>query len=146
MISMFLGEYKHLVDIKGRVALPARFKVGLRRGLVITRGLDNCLFVYPKDEWKKIAQKLAQYSINQSNTRAFVRLMLAGAMDVEIDSQGRIVIPDYLRKYAFIQQKTVIAGLYNRLEIWDEDRWEKYKTDTEKNSNDIAERLGEVGV
>lgn len=143
---MFIGEYKHSTDSKGRVALPARFRAGLRRGLVITRGLDNCLFVYPKDEWEKIARKLAQYSINQSNTRAFVRLMLAGAMDVEVDGQGRIVIPDYLRKYALIKQKTIIAGLYNRLEIWDEGRWEQYKVDTEKNSNDIAERLGEIGV
>ena len=143
---MFLGEYKHLIDIKGRVAFPARFKAGLRGGLVITRGFDNCLFVYPNEEWKKLAQKLILLPIAQSNTRAFVRLMLAGAMDVKIDGQGRIVIPDYLRKYASIKQKTVIAGLYNRLEIWDEDKWEQYKANTEKNSNDIAERLGEIGV
>ncbi|OWK26675.1 MAG: cell division/cell wall cluster transcriptional repressor MraZ [Parcubacteria group bacterium GW2011_GWA2_38_13b] len=143
---MFLGEYKHLIDVKGRVALPARFKAGLRGGLVITRGFDGCLFVYPNEEWKKLAQKLILLPIARSNTRAFVRLMLAGAMDVKIDGQGRIVIPDYLRKYAFIKQKTVIAGLYNRLEIWDEDKWEQYKADTEKNSNDIAEQLGEIGV
>jgi len=135
-----------LIDVKGRVALPARFKAGLRGGLVITRGFDGCLFVYPNEEWKKLAQKLILLPIARSNTRAFVRLMLAGAMDVKIDGQGRIVIPDYLRKYAFIKQKTVIAGLYNRLEIWDEDKWEQYKADTEKNSNDIAEQLGEIGV
>lgn len=135
-----------MIDVKGRVALPARFKAGLRGGLVITRGFDGCLFVYPNEEWKKLAQKLILLPIARSNTRAFVRLMLAGAMDVKIDGQGRIVIPDYLRKYAFIKQKTVIAGLYNRLEIWDEDKWEQYKADTEKNSNDIAEQLGEIGV
>lgn len=143
---MFLGEYKHSIDSKGRLALPARFRAGLRGGLVITRGLDNCLFIYPKNEWGRLAQKLIQLPISQANTRAFARLMLAGAMDVRVDKQGRILIPDYLRKYSYISEKAVIAGLYNRLEVWDEKRWEKYKHKTEKKSNEIAERLGEIGV
>ncbi len=143
---MFLGEYKHSVDTKGRMALPARFRAGLRRGLVITRGLDRCLFVYPKAEWEKLAEKLVQLPISQSDSRAFTRLMLAGAMEVDIDSQGRVVVPDYLREYARVSKKVIVAGLYNRLEIWNEKDWQKYKADTEKNSNHIAERLGELGV
>jgi MraZ protein len=143
---VFLGEYKHSIDDKGRMALPARFRAGLRGGLVITRGLDNCLFIYPKEEWEHLAQKLIQLPISQANTRVFARLMLAGAMDVSVDKQGRVMVPDYLRKYASISQKVVVAGLYNRLEVWDEKSWESYKSKTEKNSNEIAEKLGEIGV
>lgn len=143
---MFLGEYEHSIDSKGRLAVPARFRAGLKEGLVITRGLDNCLFVYPKKEWEKLAQKLIQLPISQANTRAFARLMLAGAMDVKVDSQGRIVVPDYLRQYASIIKKVVITGLYNRLEIWDGKQWERYKSKTEKDSNDIAEKLGALSV
>lgn len=143
---MFLGEYEHSIDSKGRLAVPARFRAGLKEGLVITRGLDNCLFVYPKKEWEKLAQKLIQLPISQANTRAFARLMLAGAMDVKVDSQGRIVVPDYLRQYASIIKKVVITGLYNRLEIWDGKQWERYKSKTEKGSNDIAEKLGALSV
>ena len=143
---MFIGEYNHSLDEKGRLAVPAKFKTELLKGAVVTRGLDNCLFLYPKKEWQVLAEKLAKLPISQSNTRAFSRLMLAGAMDVSLDKQGRIMLPDYLRKYSSIKKKVVIAGLYNRLEIWDEVLWEKYKSGTEKNSGDIAEALGELGV
>lgn len=143
---MFIGEYNHSIDEKGRLAVPGKFKMELSKGAVVTRGLDNCLFLYPKKEWQVLAVKLAKLPISQSNTRAFSRLMLAGAMDVSLDKQGRIMLPDYLRKYASISKKVVIAGLYNRLEIWDEAIWEKYKSGTEKDSVDIAEALGELGV
>ncbi|MFH0854370.1 MAG: division/cell wall cluster transcriptional repressor MraZ, partial [bacterium] len=103
-------------------------------------------FLYTEEEWKKLAEKLANLPISQSNTRAFSRLMLAGAMDVSLDKQGRIILPDYLRKYAEMNKKVVIAGLYNRLEIWDEAIWEKYKSGTEKASEKIAEQMGELGV
>lgn len=143
---MFIGEYQHTIDQKGRMAIPVKFRKTLQRGAVVTRGLDNCLFLYTKDEWSKLAQKLSTLPISQANTRAFARLMLAGAMDVGIDSQGRINVPEYLRTYARAGKKVVIAGLYNRLEIWDQDLWEKYKKGTESKSNDIAEALGELGV
>lgn len=143
---MFIGEYTHNLDQKGRLAVPAKFRKVLSKGAVVTRGLDNCLFLYTKDEWQKLADKLAALPISQANTRAFSRLMLAGAMDVEIDKQGRMLIPDYLRSYAGAQKKVVITGLYNRLEIWDEKAWEKYKKATESKSNDIAEALGELSV
>lgn len=145
-LFMFIGEYKHSIDDKGRIAVPVKFRKIITKGAVITRGLDNCLFLYTKEEWKKLADKLVALPISKSNTRAFSRLMLAGAMDVELDKQGRAIVPEYLRKYAGLGKKAVIAGLYNRLEIWDEDKWEQYKNSTEKESGDIAEALGELGV
>lgn len=143
---MFIGEYLHSVDTKGRLAVPVKFRSKLKGGAVVTRGLDNCLFLYPKQEWEKLATKLSQLPISQSNTRAFARLMLAGAMEVKVDSLGRILIPEYLRKYAKMTKKAVVAGLFNRLEIWDESSWDKYKQSTESQSSDIAEKLGELGV
>lgn len=143
---MFLGEYNHIIDEKARLAIPAKFRKALAKGAVVTRGLDNCLYLYPISEWKVLAEKISKLPMSQANSRAFSRLMLAGAMDVELDSQGRIVLPEYLRNYARIAKKTVVAGLYNRLEIWDEEKWNIYKSDTEKGSNDIAEKLGELGI
>lgn len=143
---MFIGEYHHNIDDKGRLAVPVKFRKDLAKGAVVTRGLDNCLFVYTDKEWQKMASKLASLPISKSNTRAFSRLMLAGAMDVSLDKQGRVVLPDYLRKYAKVSKKVVITGLYNRLEIWDENAWNKYSSETEKNSGDIAEALGELEV
>lgn len=143
---MFIGEYDHTIDDKGRMAVPAKFREAFADGAVVTRGIDNCLFLYTRDEWVKLANKLATLPISQKNTRAFSRLMLAGAMDVELDKQGRVVLPEYLRAYADMRRKVVVAGLLNRLEIWDEGEWAKYKSGTEKSSVDIAEALGELGV
>ncbi|MCD4705712.1 division/cell wall cluster transcriptional repressor MraZ [bacterium] len=143
---MFIGEYKHNIDDKARLAIPTKFRNELKKGAVVTRGLDNCLFLYTKEEWKKLADKLSALPFSQANSRAFARLMLAGAMDVKIDKQGRIILPDYLREFSKIKKKVIIAGLYSRLEIWDEETWNKYKTETEKQSSEIAEKLGELGV
>lgn len=143
---MFIGEYQHNIDEKGRLAVPIKFREQLAKGAVVTRGLDNCLFLYPQKDWEALADKLSKLPISKANTRAFARLMLAGAMDCEIDGQGRIILPDYLRKYAALKKKAVVAGLYNRLEIWDETAWNKYKLSTEKRGGDIAEALGELGV
>lgn len=143
---MFIGEYQHNLDDKSRFAVPVKFRKDLAQGVVITRGLDNCLFLYPKDQWEKLAVKLSALPIFQTNSRAFARLMLAGAMGSDLDRQGRVIIPDYLRKYSCLKKKIVITGLYDRLEIWDEERWEKYKSETEKNSGEIVETLGELGV
>lgn len=143
---MFLGEFKHSIDEKGRIALPAKFRSSLKGRVVITRGLDRCLFVYPVEEWEKLAQKLSSLPISQANTRAFARLMLAGASEESIDSQGRFLIPKYLRDYAFLKKKTVVAGLFSRIEMWDEQTWEDYKAKTEKESNEIAERMQDLGV
>lgn len=134
------------MDEKGRLAIPVKFRSAFKNGAVVTRGLDKSLFLYSQTEWKKLAEKLAGLPISQSKSRAFARLMLAGAMDVSLDKQGRIVLPDYLRKYATMHKKAVVAGLYNRIEIWSEEQWEEYKQQTEAGSNDIAEALGELGV
>ncbi len=141
---MFIGEYKHNLDNKGRLAVPAKFRKILKTGAVVTRGLDNCLFLYPKKEWEALAEKLSKLPISQSKARAFSRLMLAGAADVEFDSQGRITLPEHLRKFANLKKKTIIAGLFDRLEIWDEITWNKYKASAEKDNTDIAEALGEL--
>lgn len=143
---MFIGEYAHTIDDKGRMAIPAKFRPELSNGAVVTRGIDHSLFLYTMDEWKLLAEKLARLPISQKNSRAFARLMLAGAMDVKIDSQGRIVIPDYLREYASCKKEVVIVGLYNRLEIWDKEIWTAYKKETENSSQDIAEQMGELGI
>jgi len=126
--------------------VPVKFRAQLSGGAVVTRGLDNCLFLYTEEEWKNLAERLAKLPIGKANSRAFARLMLAGAMDVSLDKQGRIILPDYLRKYAAVGKNVVVAGLYNRLEIWDEAKWEEYKNGTESSSGDIAEQLGELGV
>ncbi len=143
---MFIGEYKHNLDEKGRLAIPAKFRITLKEGAVVTRGLDNCLFLYPKKQWKVLAEKLANLPISQSKARAFSRLMLAGAMDVNFDNQGRIMLPEYLRIFAGLKKKAIVAGLYDRLEIWDEVSWNKYKLGAEKESGEISEALGELGV
>ena len=126
--------------------MPVKFRQSLKSKIVVTRGLDNSLFLYSMDEWKKLAEKLASLPISTANTRAFSRLMLAGAMDCDIDKQGRIILPGYLKDFAKISKKVIIAGLYNRIEIWSEELWIAYKTQTEAASNQIAEQLGSLGV
>ncbi|MBS3903430.1 MAG: division/cell wall cluster transcriptional repressor MraZ [Anaplasmataceae bacterium] len=143
---MLLGEFRHNLDIKGRVAIPAKFREKISGGAIITRGIDNCLFLFDSKEWQALAEKLVALPLAQANSRAFARLMLAGAMDVEVDSQGRILIPDYLRKYAELKKEVVLAGLYNRVEIWNQEIWERYKEKTENSSEEIAEKLGELGI
>jgi len=143
---MFIGEYHHNLDEKGRLAIPKKFRDALSTGAVITRGLDSCLFLYTADEWHKLAVKLAELPFSQANTRAFARLMLAGAMDVELDKQGRVVLPEYLRTFAHIGKSVVVAGLYNRLEIWDADAWSAYTAASEHESARIAEQMSELGV
>ncbi len=143
---MFIGEYHYNIDNKNRLNLPVKFRTELTKGAVVTRGLDACLFLFPKKEWEKLAVKLSEMPISQSKPRTIARLMLAGAMDADPDKQGRINLPDYLKQYAQIGKKVVVAGLYNRIEIWDEEKWEKYKKESEQDSSEIAEALGGLGV
>jgi len=143
---MFIGEYKHSIDEKGRVAVPTKFRGDLVHGAVVTRGLDASLFLLPLEEWGKLAEKLSSLPLGQANSRAFARLMLAGAMDVKLDKQGRFIVPEYLRSYAGLKKKAVIVGMNTRLEISDEDTWEEYRKKTEEGAVDIAEKLGEFGI
>ena len=138
---MFLGQYRHTLDEKGRVAIPVKFRGALSDGAVVTRGLDQSLFLYPRAQWAILAEKLAQLPLGQADTRAFARLMLAGAMEVEPDSSGRILLPEYLRTYAHLVKEMVVVGLYDRLELWDANSWEGYAARTEAEGNAIAERL-----
>src|SRR3989344_4571711 len=135
---MFIGEYQHSIDEKGRLAVPAKFRGAIKSGAIVTRGLDHCLFIFGKKEWEIIAKKLIALPFAKSDSRALNRLMLAGAMEIDLDVQGRILIPDYLRDFAGLKKQTVIAGLYNRIEIWDEESWKKYRDKTEASSDDIA--------
>lgn len=143
---MFIGEYNHNLDDKGRLAIPVKFRTILKKGAVVTKGLDNCLFLYSKEQFDKIAQKFAALPLSQAKARAFSRHMLAGAMEVEFDSQGRVTLPEYLRKFSELKKSVIVAGLYNHLEIWNEAAWNKYKGEAEKNSNAIAEELGDLGI
>lgn len=143
---MFIGEYTYSIDEKKRLAIPPKFRKVLDKKAVITRGLDQCLFLYPLKEWQILAEKLSNLPLSQADARGFARIMLAGAMDVSLDNIGRILIPDYLKEYAGLRKKVVVAGLYNRIEVWDEKKWKEYKRKTEAGMGDIAERLKELGV
>lgn len=141
---MFLGEYRHNVDPKGRVNLPTKFRKDLSQGVVITRGVDRCLFVYPKHTWERLAANLAKLPLTAQASRAFARLLLAGAMDAVPDGQGRVMLPEYLRAYAKLRRHVVIAGVYDRLEVWDAAEWQSYTKRTERRSEAIAETIGSI--
>lgn len=143
---MFIGEFEAGLDEKGRVAVPTKFRSGLKGKVVVTRGLDKSLVLYPENEWKILAAKLASLPISTASTRAFSRHMLAGAVDCDIDKQGRILLPGYLQEFAKLSKRVVFAGLYSRIELWGLDAWKKYKAQTEKDSTAIAEQLGSLGV
>lgn len=143
---MLIGEYIHTIDPKKRLALPAKFRKELGRIAVITRGLDKCLFVYPIKEWEKFAASISNLPMGQSANRSFGRLFLSGAMDVETDKLGRILIPDSLKNYAELKTQAAIVGAYKRLEIWNVERWKAYIAETEKQADVLAEKLGEIGA
>ena len=143
---MFIGEYSHTIDAKKRISIPTKIRKELGDVAILTRGLDQCIFVYPEKEWEGIAEKLSKLPMGQADTRNFVRLMLAGAAEVEIDSLGRIIIPDSLKKYAELDSKAVIVGVFNRVELWSPERWARVQEKTESDTDRLAERLGELGV
>ena len=144
--SMLIGEYNHILDSKKRLAIPSKLRRELGDKIILTRGLNNSLFLYPQEKWQKLTEKLGQLPVGQSDTRSFLRLMFAGAVEVELDQLGRILVPDYLKSYAGLKQKVTIVGVYDRLEIWDSERWENYRGEVEKNTDMIAEKLGELGL
>lgn len=143
---MLIGEFIHNIDTKKRLAVPAKFRKEIGERAVLTRGLDNCLFLFPLKEWQVFAEKLSKLPVGQQNSRSFIRIMLAGATDVELDGLGRILVPDYLKNYAGLKKRVVVAGLFTRCEIWDEEAWREYQKNAEKSSGDIAEKLGELGI
>ncbi len=139
--SMFMGEYRHSVDIKGRLIVPAKFREQLSDGFVITRGLDHCLFGYPMAEWQTLEEKLRDLPMTKKDARAFVRFFFSGATEVEIDKQGRINLPTTLLSYANIKKECVIIGVASRIEIWAQEAWDKYYTESAQSFDDIAENI-----
>lgn len=142
---MFIGEYRHTFDAKNRISLPSKFRKELGGSVVVTRGLDRCLFVYPRAAWKKEAEKLARHSTGNAAGRGLSRLMLAGASEADVDSAGRILVPDYLKNFAGLSVKTVVAGVSERVELWDEKAWATYTKQIEKNADAFAEALELAG-
>lgn len=143
---MLIGEFKHTIDDKKRVSLPMKFRKEVGKKIIVTRGLDSCLFMYTTKEWAKISEKLGSLGMGQSNTRGLNRFILAGAYEINVDSIGRILIPDSLKQFAKIKEKVVFTGIHNRIEIWDENNWENYKKLVLKDADQMAEKLGDVGA
>lgn len=143
---MFLGEYQHLVDQKGRVILPAKFREELADGLVVTKGLEECLFVYTLSEWAKQEAKINEMSLMNQSGRAFKRTFFSGASKATPDKQGRFVVPQNLRDFASLNKDIVIIGTGDYVEIWDKDKWAKYSAEAEAAYSEIAEKLSGLGI
>jgi len=143
---MFIGEYQHNLDEKKRVSLPRAFRSSLGRKVVMTRGLDNCLFIYSRTAWEKVAGKLQELSFAQADTRGFNRFILSGAVEVEVDGAGRVLVPEHQRQFAGLKKAVIFAGVSDRVEIWDSSRWNTYKARIEKQADALAEKLGEIGA
>jgi MraZ protein len=143
---VFLGEFEHSLDDKGRLAIPARFRPELGQGLVLTRGLDRCLFVWPMAEWRGVAEKLGRMSMMHAEARRLQRLLFAGAVDTQLDRLGRVLVPSFLRGYAGLEDTVVVAGVLNRIEIWGREQWAVERAAAEEQSAELAEHLSELGL
>lgn len=143
---MFIGEYQHSIDPKRRIAIPVKFRSTFKGKAIITRGLDGCLFVYPTNTWEKLAHKLGSLPLGEKRMRQFVRLVLSQAIETEVDKQGRILIPNFLSTFANLKKEAVVAGLYDRLEIWDKNKWLKTSLEADKEKDVMAEELGKLGI
>ncbi len=143
---MFLGEFEHTLDDKGRVSVPARFREDVQEGLVLTRGFDHCLQVFPRPGWQSLAQRISSLSLGNEEARNLRRLLFSGAAEVEVDRQGRILIPQNLREYAALSEQVVIAGLDTYFEIWARDRWQQVLEKLDSSGTTIAAQLAELGM
>jgi MraZ protein len=143
---MLIGEYIHTIDNKNRVSLPAKFRKEMGKSLVVTPGLDNCLFIFTKKEWVKTSLKLSELSMLTSDNRSFNRFMFGGATEVDVDNIGRFLIPPFLKTRAGLSEKVALIGVQNRVEIWNEKAWTNYKKVVEKQADSLAEKLGGIGI
>ena len=143
---MFMGEYQHSLDEKGRLIMPAKFREALGEVFVVTRGLDNCLFVYPNEEWRILEEKLKSLPMTSKDARAFVRFFFSGATECEMDKTGRISIPQNLREHAQLEKEVVVIGVSNRIEFWSKDNWNNYMSSTAESYEDIAETMENLGI
>ncbi len=143
---MFMGEYQHSLDEKGRLIIPARFREDLGELFIITRGLDHCLFVYPLSQWKILEEKIRELPTSHAETRSFVRMFFSGAVETNLDKQGRVVLPQHLREHARIQKDVYVIGVSSKVEIWAKDNWESYATQAQQSYEAIAESIINIGI
>lgn len=143
---MFVGEYTHSIDSKNRLSLPSKFRQEMGKKVILTPGLDGCLFVFTLKKWQGIAESLSKSSMLQADSRGFNRYMFGGATEADIDRIGRVLVPEFLIKGAKLSEKVAVIGVQDRVEIWDEKKWKQYKSSTEKRADTLAERLGQIGV
>lgn len=142
---MFIGEYQHALDNKNRIIVPSKFRDALGDNFVITKGLDGCLYAYPMEEWKVLEEKLKKLPLTNKDARAFVRFFFSGANEVDVDKQGRALIPQNLLEYAEIKKEIVSIGVSTRLEIWSKEKWDEYN-DLNIDYDGIAEKMSELGI
>lgn len=143
---MFIGEYQHTLDNKGRVIIPSRFREDLGEEFVMTKGLDNCLFIYARDEWSILEEKLKTLPLTNRDARAFVRFFFSGAAECTLDKQGRVLIPANLREHSRLEKDVVVIGVSTRMEIWSKEEWDSYNSDDNLSYDNIAEKMAELGI
>lgn len=143
---MFIGEYQHNIDNKGRLIIPSKLREGLGENFIMTKGLDNCLFVYSKSEWNILEEKLKSLPLTSRDARAFVRFFFSGATECELDKQGRILIPANLRNHSKLEKEAIIIGVGTRVEIWSKEEWDIYNEDDSLSYESIAEKMAELGI
>ena len=142
---MFIGEYSHSLDAKGRLIVPAKFREGLGEHFIVTKGIDRCLYIYPRTEWEAFEAKLRELPLANADTRRFTRFFLSGAVECDVDNQGRIIIPQSLRNYAGLVKEVVSAGVGTRIEVWGKDKWDT-ECDPDKLDDSIVESMGLFGI
>ena len=143
---MLIGEYLHKMDSKGRLIIPAKFREELGDNFVATRGLDNCLFIFPMDEWEQLSKKIANTPVTNKNARFFARFFISGATESTLDKQGRINIPTNLKEYAELEKEIVVIGLTNRIELWAKENWDQFLQTTEDSTDEIAAAMEDLGI
>lgn len=142
---MFIGEYQHALDSKNRMIVPSKLREELGNKFVITKGLDGCLYAYPQDEWKNLEEKMKTLPLTYRDARSFVRFFFAGACEIEMDKQGRGLIPQNLKEYAGIEKEIVSIGVLTRVEIWSKEKWQEYN-DSNVDFESIAEKMSDLGI
>ena len=142
---MFMGEYNHTIDAKGRLIVPAKFREILGDNFIVTKGFDGCLFVYPNDEWTRFEEKLKSLPLTNKNARQFTRFFLAGAAACEVDKQGRILLPQVLREFASLEKDVVLVGVASRIEIWSRERWDESMNTYDGDMDEVAENMESLG-
>ena len=143
---MFLGRFDNKLDDKGRLSMPAKFRARLAEGFVVTRGFEQCLTIFPMPEWQRLAEALARFPVTDQKARALRRVLFAQAADTELDKQGRMLIPEYLREAAGLNAEVIVAGMDGYIEIWDKSRWQEMEQQNEENATEIAQSLADLGM